>query len=100
MPKFVGHISVPVYRLGERELAGLRMGMIETEGGHSFSTGSGLGTDGLWVGLVDDPEGKGKGRTTYYRMSGRDLLYGTAQLVRHPARDRFPHTDPNAEDKK
>lgn len=92
MSRYIGHISVPVYELGDRELTGLRQGMIEA-GPHALSTGSGLGSDSIWAEL-ETSEGRKQheGRRIYRQITGRDVLRAVAELVKHPDADRFPAT--------
>lgn len=82
----VGHITVPVFELGERKFTGLRQNMLDA-GPHNVSTGAGLGNDGIYAELDTD------GKTVYRWIHGRDVLAAVAALVKHPDHDRLPRTE-------
>lgn len=82
----VGYITLPLYKLGDRQLTGFRQEMIEA-GPHKVSSGSGLGTDNVWAEISTD------GKMTYYCVHGRDLLAASLSHVSHPDFDRIPVTE-------
>lgn len=88
MPEHVGYVTVPLYKTGARELAGLRQQMLEA-GPHAVSSGAGLGSDGVWLEIGRANED----HHDYYYVHGRDLLAATLSHLDLPDSTRVPTTE-------
>jgi hypothetical protein len=79
-PALSGKLSVPLYKLGSNKFAGLRMEMLSMGDAGAVATGTGLGSDAIWL------EWKG----AYYYVRGAELLKALVRQIDSDACELFP----------
>lgn len=73
-------LTAPLYKLRKGHLAGLRMDMLTMGEDGGVSTGTGLGSDAIWL------EWKGE----YYYVRGSELLRALVRRIDPKSADLFP----------
>lgn len=86
--ELIGYISIPLYKLPEKQYTGFRQNMLEA-GPHSVGCEAGLGGDRIYSEIgVENTES-----TEYYYIFGRDILAASLDIINYPDHDLMPASE-------